>query len=244
MNRKEMQFEKYALESIVFLSIFIFSYSLTQSLVIAPAITLVSSGIFMSARRNIKKKASQQLIESIPQLIDYVTSGVQSGLSLTEALISLQSRGPHIARPFFVNFERDIKEGINFEVAISQVQIGFNNASADQFLEALIFAKSLGSSELLNLLRQLAAFTRQDLALRSEINAKQSWVKNSAHISALAPWVLLLLLSVQPSTAESYATTSGIVVLVAGATFTAIAYLWMAQLSRLPEPRRVFGGTP
>lgn len=225
------------------MALFLFTFSISSSLVIAIAVTLVISGIYISARSNSFKKSSRQLRATIPQLIDYVISGVQSGLSLTEALISLQSRGPHIARQYFANFERSIRAGVSFESSISELQHGFKNASADQFFEALIFAKSLGGAELLNLLRQLATFTRQDLALRNEIDAKQGWVKNSAHISALAPWILLLLLSVQPSTAESYSSSSGVVVLATGAMFTALAYLWMARLSRLPEIKRVFRGS-
>lgn len=213
-------------------------------MVITVAVTSVVSGIYLSARSNSLKKNSRQLRATIPQLIDYVISGVQSGLSLTEALISLQSRGPQIARPYFTNFERSISAGMSFENSISELQQGFKDASADQFFEALIFAKSLGGAELLNLLRQLAAYTRQELALRSEIDAKQGWVKNSAHISALAPWILLLLLSVQPSTTESYSSSSGVAVLATGAVFTALAYLWMKRLSRLPETKRVFRGSP
>jgi tight adherence protein B len=242
MTRARRITEEHLIEIIFILALFLFSFSLTRSIVITCAITTVSSGIFLSARWNSKKRGSQQLFASIPQLIDYVISGVQSGLSLTEALINLQSRGPHIVRPLFEKFETSIRAGASFESSISEVQEIFHNSSADQFFEALVFAKSLGGSELLTLLRQLAAFTRQDLALRNEIHAKQSWVKNSAHISALAPWILLLLLSIQPSTAQSYATSSGVAVLAAGAIFTVIAYLWMARLSQLPESKRVFGG--
>lgn len=241
MKFRNLTVEKYLTEAMVALGIFLFSISLTRSLVISIAITTVSSGIFRSARTNSKKRNTQKLSSTIPLLIDHVISGVQSGLSLTEALIGLQVRGPQIVRPLFQEFENSIRSGVSFESALSELHNKFKSASADQFFEALILAKSLGGSELLHLLRQLATFTRQDLALRNEIAAKQGWVKNSAHISALAPWLLLLLLSVQPSTAQSYSTTSGITVLVAGALFTAIAYLWMARLSRLPEPQRVFG---
>jgi tight adherence protein B len=91
------------------------------------------------------------------------------------------------------------------------------------------------------MLRQLGDFTRQDLALRREISAKQGWIRNSAHLSAAAPWILLLLLSAQPSTSEAFKTTQGLVILGTGLAMTALAYLWMGKLSALPEPRRIFG---
>jgi tight adherence protein B len=85
-------------------------------------------------------------------------------------------------------------------------------------------------------------FIRQDLALRKEIEVKHGWIKNSAHLSAAAPWLLLLLLSTQPATAAAYAKNTGAVILIAGIFMTAAAYLWMNKLGALPKPPRVFGG--
>ena len=224
------------------LAIVVIGYSLTHSLTIAFSLSSVATFIFTSVQRASRKRKSAKFSSVVPQIIDFVISGVQSGLSLTEALINLKTRGPVLSRKIFESFEDLIREGKSFETAISEIQSRFENASADQLLEALVFAKSLGGSELLTLLRQLAAFIRRDLALREEIEAKQGWVRNSAHISAAAPWLLLLLLSVQPSTAEAYSTFSGLLVLAFGAFATFIAYLWMTRLSRLPQPSRVFGG--
>jgi tight adherence protein B len=223
-------------------AIAVIGFSLTHSLTIAITLSLVATFIFTSVQRASRKRKSAKFSSDVPQIIDFVISGVQSGLSLTEALINLKTRGPVLSRKIFESFEVSIREGKSFETAISEIQNRFENASADQLLEALVFAKSLGGSELLTLLRQLAAFIRRDLALREEIEAKQGWVRNSAHISAAAPWLLLLLLSVQPSTAEAYSTFSGLLVLAFGAFATFVAYMWMTHLSRLPQPHRVFGG--
>jgi tight adherence protein B len=130
---------------------------------------------------------------------------------------------------------------MSFEKAISILQSEIKLRAADQLFESLIYAKNLGGSELLSLLRQLGDFTRQDLSLRREIAAKQGWIKNSAHLSAAAPWILLLLLSAQPSTAAAFASPQGVSILGAGVAMTALAYLWMGKLSSLPEPKRIFG---
>jgi tight adherence protein B len=224
------------------MAMFITILGLTHSATISLSVSLVATFIYSSIRRASNKRTSAKFSAAVPQIIDYVISGVQSGLSLTEALINLKIRGPLVSRKVFEAFENSIREGKSFERAISEIQEEFDNSSADQLLEALVFAKTLGGSELLTLLRQLAAFIRRDLALREEIEAKQGWVRNSAHVSAAAPWLLLLLLAVQPSTAEAYSTFTGILVLAFGAFATFLAYLWMSRLSRLPQPSRVFGG--
>jgi tight adherence protein B len=112
---------------------------------------------------------------------------------------------------------------------------------SDQIFEAISISKTLGGAELLTILRTVGTFLRQDLALRREIEVKHGWIKNSAHLSAAAPWLLLLLLSTQPATARAFSTSSGVLILSFGVAMTAIAYMWMNRLGRLPELPRVFG---
>ena len=205
------------------------------------ALMLVVLVLVRIAAQMSKSKKSWDLIQVIPEIIDHVISGIQSGLSLNESLINLGNRGPVITQEYFKAFENSVTQGSTFEVAISTLQRNFGIRTADQLFESLIFAKSLGGSELLSLLRQLGDFTRQDVSLRREIAAKQGWIRNSAHLSAAAPWILLLLLSAQPSTAEAFSTTGGVIVLGTGVGLTAVAYLWMAHLARMPDPVRIFG---
>ena len=176
-----------------------------------------------------------------PEVLDHLISGIRSGLSLTESLASLAERGPEVLRPYFVIFREDIYRHGNFEVALTRIQRSLANHSIDQIFEALILARSLGGSELMNIFRTLNEFIRQDITLRKEIEVKQSWIKNSAHLSAAAPWILLLLLSTQPNTARAYSTPTGIMILCCGVTATAIAYLWMGRLAKMPEAPRIFG---
>lgn len=225
----------------IFLAVYLIAFSISRVHSIAAAIGVVAASLAYFAGKHMEDKRSWQLFEALPEIIDQIISGVQSGLSLNQALISLENRGPKITQPIFANFRERTFAGANFEDSIATLQEGFALAAADQLFEALVFAKSLGGSELLALLRQLGDFTRQDLSLRREISAKQGWIKNSAHLSAGAPWLLLLLLSAQPATAKAFTTTSGAAILGIGAILTLSAYLWMGRLSRLPEPARIFG---
>jgi tight adherence protein B len=227
---------------VLFSSAFMISLLITGALVIAFAMGSVASAMYwISARRMVSKK-SWELFSVMPEIIDHMISGIQSGLSLNEALSNLSERGPVLIQEYFQEFRANLNAGYSFEDSITQLQGRFNIRSADQLFESLIFAKSLGGSELLSMLRQLGDFTRQDLSLRREIAAKQGWIRNSAHLSAGAPWILLLLISAQPSTSQSFATPQGASILALGVGLTALAYLWMGKLSNLPEPKRIFGG--
>lgn len=217
---------------------YMFSNSATISLSIG-LFTLLFLGL---AYKKALSKRYFAIQTAAPELIDLLISGIQSGLSLNETLIGLVERGPEILRPHFTNFKLEIYSTGDFERAIARLKKEIGNHSIDQILECLAMARILGSNELLTILRLLGSFIRDDLALRSEIAIKQNWIKNSAHLSAAAPWLLLLLLSTQQTTSEAYSTRSGAIILSVGLLLTAIAYVWMNYLSKLPEPERIFPG--
>ena len=215
---------------------------MTRSVVIALAFGTLAAGIAfvtVRAKNNLNEAA---LIAAWPEVIDHLMSGIQSGLSLTESLAGLSTRGPELLRPAFTQFKATLYGSGDLTQAIEELKALFAHHGSDQIFEALIISKALGGSELLQILRSLGDFLRQDLAVRREIEVKHGWIKNSAHLSAAAPWILLLLLSTQPSTAAAYSTPTGAMILIAGLVMTAIAYIWMNRLGRLPQTPRVFVG--
>ena len=175
-----------------------------------------------------------------PEVIDHLISGISSGLSLAESLTGLATRGPEIVRSAFDEFHRQLQKDGDFSGGIQNLKNYFSDQSSDQIFEAILLSKSLGGNELMSILRTVGEFIRQDVALRKEIEIKHGWVKNSAHLSAAAPWLLLLLLSTQPGTVNSYSTPTGALILAAGVGMTALAYTWMNFLGKLPRIPRVF----
>ncbi len=215
---------------------------MTRSIVISLAFGALAAGIaFVTVRAN-NNLNEAALIAAWPEVIDHLMSGIQSGLSLTESLAGLSTRGPEVLRPAFTQFKATLYGSGDLTQAIEELKALFAHHGSDQIFEALIISKALGGSELLQILRSLGDFLRQDLALRREIEVKHGWIKNSAHLSAAAPWILLLLLSTQPSTAAAYSTPTGAMILIAGLLMTGIAYIWMNRLGRLPQTPRVFVG--
>ena len=215
---------------------------MTRSIVIAIAFGALAAGIAFVTVRVTNNLSEAALVAAWPEVIDHLMSGIQSGLSLTESLAGLSTRGPEVLRPAFTQFKVTLYGSGDLTQSIKELKALFSHHGSDQIFEALIISKALGGSELLQILRSLGDFLRQDLALRREIEVKHGWIKNSAHLSAAAPWILLLLLSTQPSTAAAYSTYSGAMILSAGLVMTAIAYIWMNRLGRLPQTPRVFVG--
>ena len=227
--------------AISFIASFFMVYLLSASIVIALIFGFLLSTITLLISKKKSHKDAAALSAAWPEVIDHLVSGIQSGLSITESLIGLTTRGPLILRPYFAEFEIRMRTQGDFNLAISELKQRCGQHSSDQIFEAIAISKTLGGSELLNILRTVGTFLRQDLALHREIEVKHGWIKNSAHLSAAAPWLLLLLLSTQPATSRAFSTPTGVLILLIGLSMTAIAYLWMNRLARLPELPRVFG---
>lgn len=221
---------------------FLVVYLLTASPLLASAFALLALAFTFVIINNRRGKHELEVSASWPEVIDHLVSAIQTGMSLTEALTELSTRGPVVMRPAFSNFKSRVFEDGNFDQGIQYLAGYFKSHASDQIFQALLISKSLGGSELLSILRTLGNFLREDLALRNEIAVKQSWIKNSAHLSSAAPWLLLLLLAMQPSTVQAFSTVTGAGILFLGLFMTVLAYIWMTFLSRLPSVPRVFGG--
>ncbi|MGI9199197.1 MAG: type II secretion system F family protein [Candidatus Nanopelagicaceae bacterium] len=214
--------------------------SLTSSLFIGLAFATLVGAATAQYLKQRKAQRKTLLGQVWPEVIDHLVSGLYSGLSISESLSGLALRGPEFTRNDFKDFNQNLKDGMNFNEALQNLRETFDHPGSDQIFEALLLSKTLGGGELLNILKTLSAFQREELALKKEIAIKHGWIKSSAHISAAAPWLLLLMIGTQSGTATAFSSPDGIAILVLGVALTFAAYAWMSKLSRLHEAPRVF----
>ena len=237
---KKLTFFSVTLYILTYLFLFLFVYSLTGTRNIAIAMCIAALIIPIQVERSRSAKVSQELEKSWPEVIDHIVSGLQSGLSLSECIMTLSMRGPAVSRKIFSEIANLHVNGMNFSDVMNQLKVRSNSAEADLISESLIIARKLGGRDIGIVLRLLGEYFRDNVALREEIKAKQSWIKNSAVLASLAPWLLLMILSTQASTRATYSTASGMLVLMCGAGITLIAFIWMNVVGRIPEPPRLF----
>jgi tight adherence protein B len=214
--------------------------SITRSLFIGLAFATLVGAATAQYLKQRKAQRKTLLSQVWPEVIDHLVSGLYSGLSISESLSGLALRGPEFTRKDFREFNENLKNGMSFNEALQNLRETFNHPGSDQIFEALLLSKTLGGGELLNILKTLSAFQREELALNKEIAIKHGWIKSSAHISAAAPWLLLLMIGTQSGTATAFSSPDGIAILILGVALTFAAYVWMSKLSRLPETPRVF----
>ena len=216
------------------------AFSVSSSLPISLAFAMVSMTIPYLVNQHRSERRDRLWNGLWPELLEHVVSGLQSGLSIEEALSDLSRRGPVETQQIFEAFSTNLRSGITFDIAIGKVKRTFSHHVADQVCEVLILSKGSGARDTATTLRTLSDFLRADMALRDEISAKQSWVKNSALIASVAPWILLLILSTQANTVRAYQSPVGILILAGGIACTAVAYFWMRHVGRTEVPPRIF----
>lgn len=175
-----------------------------------------------------------------PEVVDHLVASIRAGMPLPDALASLADRGPAPLRPGFRRFEERWRRTGTVGPALDELKEHFGDPTADRLIEVLRMAREVGGTELPSVLRDLAAHLRQDLALRAEVEARQSWVTNAGKLGLASPWIVLGLLATRPEAAEAYATAQGSLLLLGAAAVTVVAYRVMLAIGRLPEDRRWF----
>lgn len=175
-----------------------------------------------------------------PEVVDHLVASVRAGMSLPDSVAALAELGPVPTRAAFADFEADYRRNGNFSLCIDRLKAALADPTADRILETLRMAREVGGTDVTSVLRGLAGYLREDAALRGEVVARQSWIRNAARLGVAAPWLLLLLLASRPETLEAYDSAAGTALIVAGVAVTLIAYRTMIMLGRLPEERRWF----
>ena len=193
--------------------------------------------VVISLRARSRRRATRVLW---PDVVDQLVSAVRSGQSLPDSISSLAHSGPLATREPFAQFERDYRSTGNFGLCVTELKATLADPVADRILETVRMSREVGGSELTTVLRNLAAYLRQEAAIRSEVEARQSWVVNAARLGVAAPWIVLLMLATRPEAAAAYNTAAGAVLIVGGLGVSVVAYRLMIAIGRIPEERRWF----
>jgi len=205
--------------------------------VAAGVVALVLPSVLVTSRSRSRRRATRVVW---PDVVDHLVSAVRSGLALPDSVVTLAHAGPPITREAFAGFEVQYRATGNFSLCVSELKERLADPVADRILETLRMSREVGGTELTTVLRNLAAYLRQEAAIRSEVEARQSWVMNAARLGVAAPWIVLLLLATRPEAAVAYNTAAGGVLVIAGLVVSVVAYRIMVAVGRIPDERRWF----
>lgn len=173
-----------------------------------------------------------------PDVCDHLVAAVRAGQSLPDAVANLSRTAPDPLRPAFVGFARDLAASGHFDSSALRLKAVLADPVADRIVETLRMAREVGGTELTTVLRALSTSVRADAALRGEVEARQSWIRGAAVLGAIAPWVIVALLSLRPEGARAYSSPQGVALVVLGGLASIVAFRLMLRIGKLPVPRR------
>ena len=209
-----------------------------------PVLTLVAALLggalvpMLVTARAARRRAANRTVW--PDVVDHLVASVRAGMSLPDSVAGLAELGPAATRAAFADFEADYRRNGNFSLCIDRLKVALADPIADRILETLRMAREVGGSDVTAVLRGLAGYLREDAALRAEVIARQSWIRNAARLGVAAPWLLLLVLASRHETLVAYDSAAGTMLILVGVLVTLVAYRTMIALGRLPEERRWF----
>lgn len=184
-------------------------------------------------------KQKKILADVWPDVVDDLASAIRAGLSLPQAVIELCISGPESLRPAFQLCRDQYQATGDFTAGLNLVSQNLQDPQADKFVASIQIAHEVGGADLGVLLRTLSEVMREELVLRGEIVARQSWTVNGAKLAVAAPWVTALVLSTRDSAANVYLSTSGIRMLAICAVVSVLAYAAMMKIAELPAEKRL-----
>ena len=215
-------------------------FAVTSVIALAVAAGVVAGlmpGIVIGWRARARQQATRVVW---PDVVDQLVSAIRSGLGLADGVVTLAHTGPTVTREAFAQFERDYRMTGNFALCLDSLKDRLADPVADRIIETLRMSREVGGGELTTVLRNLGSYLRQESAIRSEVLARQSWVRNAAKLGVAAPWVVLLLLATRPEAAAAYNSPAGAILILVGLVVSVVAYRVMIGLGRLPEEHRWF----
>ena len=210
-------------------------------LLLSLCVGIVGFAAVRSALVAAEARKQQSNAEAMPAIIESVATSIDSGASLLEAFENLAQEtvgeGRLKAESLVAIFESDDK----LEGKVTEAKAVLGCREGDLFLEVLLIAARRGDHELTRSLIALAGVQRAQHGLTNELRSRQGWILGSARLAQASPWIVVLLLSLRPETADAFTSPIGAVVLVVGLVMSFVAQRFIVAGARMPQANRNLG---
>ena len=214
---------------------------ITNSLLISIAVCVCVGAQLLESFQSRVAAETQKANTQWPKYLDSIHSATWAGATLEQALLDSISSAPAKHSWALLEFEKDHNSGIPFSDSLNNLKARLANPIADRFIEITRLASASGGRGYLNALRAQSLQLRLENSTWAEINVKQNWVLGTAKLAVLAPWLILVLLSLRPETAIAFQSESGVAVLALGTVASLLAFRLIKTLGKLPPRQRTLG---
>lgn len=214
---------------------------ITNSILIAAAVCICVAAQLLESFQSKVASENQKANNQWPKYLDSIHSATWAGATLEQALLDSITSAPAKHSWALLEFERDQSSGLPFSDSLDNLKARLASPIADRFIEITRLASASGGRGYLNALRAQSLQLRLENSTWSEIQVKQNWVLGTAKLAVLAPWLILVLLSLRPETAIAFQTEIGLAVLAIGLVASLLAFRLIKALGKIPLRQRTLG---
>ena len=208
---------------------------------IGPAVGVALLPRFYFAQQ--RRRLARARLEAWPEALRSIIASVSSSMSLHQALVALATTGPTQLRPTFSRYAQ-LSYTLDSKTALEVIREELADPVSDRVMEDLLLAIEQGPSVVVDILRDLAASTVEDLQVLDRVETSHLEQKLTARAVFVLPFLFLLILTYRDGPGRDfYGTGVGVAVIVVGTAMSLVGMLIVNRLGRLPDEPRVFAGT-
>lgn len=207
-------------------------------LILALAALLGAASLLLSLRASRLQRARQAQAEAWPVFVDSLVSLLSSGMTLSETLDDSLGRAPEQLPLLDFQLELKTKRIVD---ALPVLTNSIRLSCVGEFCALVAVSQRFGGRGLAGALRAHAKRARQENALNSSIRIRTNAIVSVAKLGVVAPWIILGLLLTRPETAQAFADSAGIGVLIFGLVACVLAFRLITLIARTPNAVTVYG---
>ncbi|MGH9189981.1 MAG: type II secretion system F family protein, partial [Acidimicrobiales bacterium] len=214
-------------------------WAVSGALPVAVAPALAAGLLPRSWAQRKGRRSDEDRVSAWPDALRDLVAHLQAPMSLHRALVELGRSGPEPLRFAWQRYEQ-LSAALENRAALEAVRSALADPVSDRIVEVLLLAHRQGDAVVLDVLRDLATTTAQDIRLREEIETAQLERRIEARAAAVLPFaVLVLLCSTSAPYRAFYSSARGVVVIALGSLMVASGGVLIRRLGRMPVERRV-----
>lgn len=207
---------------------------------LVPAIAVATVPRTWFARQ--RARSQRDRLAAWPDTLRDLLAHLESSMPLHSALVELGRTGPEPLRPTWRRYGV-LASALDHRAALEAIRNELADPVSDRVIEVVLVAHEQGSAVVLDLLRDLADSTTDDIRLVEAVETAQLETRIEARAVAVLPFVVLVMLtSRSPDYRNFYSSALGIGVIIIGAVMTLLGSLAIQRLGRVREETRVLVG--
>lgn len=173
-------------------------------------------------------------------VVDQLVGSLRSGQTLTHAVMGLATHRVSAIRRGAQAFVGAVTTTADVTQSLSLLAREWDDPTGDRLVATLRLAHDIGGSGAVAALAGLGREVHRESGVRSEIRARQAWLRVATWVSLSAPWLVVAFLSTRPEGRLAYSSDLGSLILVIGFVTTLVAYGIMSRVARPVRTQRVF----